>query len=89
MHIATKPQTDSVTEGRSQLGVDRESRRSSTFDLDERIVDIDTHDETVGDSVVIIGKEGVFVGEVGEKGGIGKEEGVWVYEYDDRSGLLF
>jgi hypothetical protein len=45
MHMATKPQTDSVTRKRVRWA-GRMKGWISTFDLDERVVDVDTHGET-------------------------------------------
>ena len=47
MHIATKPQTDSVTtrEGKTGCKVDyMRIEKENTFDLHKRVVNVDTHD---------------------------------------------
>ena len=49
MHIATKPQTDSVTkdkEVRTREAGLRTGEGGDTFDLDERVVNVDTHDDS-------------------------------------------
>jgi hypothetical protein len=44
--MATKPQTDSVTRKRVRWDTGRMKGWISTFDLDERVMDVDTHEET-------------------------------------------
>jgi hypothetical protein len=46
MHMATKPQTDSVTRKRVRLDTRGMNGWISTFDLDERVMDVDAHGET-------------------------------------------
>ena len=46
MHMATKPQTDSVTSKKVRWDTVRMKGWISTFDLDERVMDVDTHGET-------------------------------------------
>jgi len=46
MQMATKPQTDSVTRKRVRWDTVRLNGGVSTFDLDERVMDVDAHGET-------------------------------------------
>jgi len=46
--MATKPQTDSVTGKRVRWDSERMNGWTSTFDLDERVMDVDTHGESGG-----------------------------------------
>ncbi len=46
MHIATKPQTDSVTKDKEvRTREARRRRKEGTFDIDDCVVEVDTHDD--------------------------------------------